>query len=159
MAVLLWLIFLFLFLPWVEFVILLKLARVTDIPTTLAIIILTGIVGASLARWQGFRTITRIRSQLNKGALPADAMLDGLFILCAGLLLITPGLITDGVGFTLLMPPARALIKKAAAKYIRAHFHVSQFQQFTGRPDAHKTRNTDPNVIDVDATEIDENDD
>jgi len=150
----LWLILLFIFLPWIELLLLFRLADLIGGWETLGVIILTGVIGASLARWQGFQTVMRIRSELDHGSLPADALLDGLFILCAGLLLITPGLLTDATGFTLLAPPARTLIKKTAKRYIQTHFQVAQFGSFTERADRSRPRNMDQDVIDVDATEI-----
>ena len=73
--------------------------------------ILTGFVGALLARREGFRVMLAIRRDLEEGQMPAPRMMDGLMILLAGALLITPGLITDTVGFLLLLPFVRAAIR------------------------------------------------
>lgn len=155
---LLWLIFLFIFLPWIELILLFKLADAIGGFETLGVVILTGVIGASLARWQGFRTIMRIRHELNQGSLPADAMLDGLFILCAGLLLITPGLLTDAIGFSLLAPPARTWIKRKAKTYIKAHFQITQFNQFNQQRKSSHRHGTNPDVIDVEANEVNDHD-
>lgn len=63
----------------------------------------TGTVGATLARYQGLRTLFKIRSDIARGSMPAPHLLDGLMILIAGALLVTPGMITDAVGFALLV--------------------------------------------------------
>lgn len=155
---LLWLIFLFIFLPWIELILLFKLADAIGGFETLGVVILTGVIGASLARWQGFRTIMRIRHELNRGSLPADAMLDGLFILCAGLLLITPGLLTDAIGFSLLVPPARNWIKHNAKTYIKSHFQITQVNQFNQQQKSSRRHSTDSDAIDVEAHEVDDRD-
>ena len=73
----------------------------------------TGIVGASLARQQGLSTLARVRADLNAGRLPADPIVDGVLILLAAAVLITPGLLTDLVGFLCLVPAFRRLVKRA----------------------------------------------
>lgn len=78
---------------------------------TMVLVFGTGFAGAYLAKSQGLRVLQRIRTSLEKGEVPADAGLDGLLILIAGAFLITPGVLTDGVGFLLLVPFCRAPIK------------------------------------------------
>ncbi|KON86772.1 exlusion protein FxsA [Sporosarcina globispora] len=78
---------------------------------TLAIILLTGILGAYLAKKQGLETIRKIQDQLRYGQMPGDAILDGACILIGGTLLLTPGFITDALGFILFLPPARKVLK------------------------------------------------
>ncbi len=106
------LLLLFAILPLVELTLLLVLADYTSWWVTIGLVLTTGLVGASLARWQGFRTIRRIQDELRRGEIPADALLDGLLILIAGALLITPGILTDLTGFALLAPPVRAIVKR-----------------------------------------------
>ncbi|PTX63229.1 UPF0716 protein FxsA [Melghirimyces profundicolus] len=79
-------------------------------PTVLAVIA-TGVAGGYLARWQGLQTLRLTQIQLNNGELPGDALLDGICILSGGLLLLTPGFFTDAVGFLLLVPYTRGLVK------------------------------------------------
>ncbi len=78
---------------------------------TITLIILTGIIGAYLAKREGLQTIRRVQEQLSYGQLPGDALLDGICILIGGTLLLTPGFITDVTGFIFLFPPTRKPIK------------------------------------------------
>ena len=70
-------------------------------------VVITAVIGAALVRAQGISTIGRIRSQLEQGELPAVAMFEGLILLIAGALLLTPGFFTDAIGFLCLLPPLR----------------------------------------------------
>lgn len=106
-----YLILLFTIVPIVELVLLIRLGQCIGVSYTLAIVILTGIAGAYLARSQGLATLRRIQDDVNKGIMPADKIFDGVMILCGGMLLLTPGLITDFIGFMSLVPFTRRLIK------------------------------------------------
>lgn len=97
--------------PLLELWLLIQLSQATDWGTTLAIVILTGILGAALARRQGLAVWHRIQNQLSQGNSPTRELLDGLMILFAGAFLLTPGILTDGVGFLLLTPPVRKLLR------------------------------------------------
>ena len=103
---------LFVVVPIVEFYLLLKLATWTDFWTTLALVLATGVVGAALARWQGIATLLTIQREFAEGRLPGKALLDGAMILVAAALLLTPGILTDLFGFSLLMPPCRAVYRR-----------------------------------------------
>jgi UPF0716 protein FxsA len=102
---------LFIGLPLVELALLLKLGEVLGWRPTLALVIVTGLAGAFLARHQGMRVILNIRRDLEKGRMPAPYLFDGLMILVAAALLVTPGLITDASGFLLLLPPFRRWVR------------------------------------------------
>jgi UPF0716 protein FxsA len=78
---------------------------------TLLFIILTGVIGAYLAKREGLQTIRRAQEQLRYGQIPGEAVLDGICILIGGTLLLTPGFITDLIGFLMLFPPTRKLFK------------------------------------------------
>ena len=103
---------LFIALPLAELALLLKVKDYLHLGGTLALVILTGAVGVSLARWQGLQVLARLRGELARGRMPAPELVDGFLILVAGALLVTPGLITDSVGFFLLVPPGRAALKR-----------------------------------------------
>ena len=106
------LLLLFTLVPLAELYLLFQITAWWDSPQyTFALIIITGVVGASLARWQGARTWFRLQQDLAAGRVPADALMDGVMIFVAGALLLTPGILTDVVGFGLLLPPIRALLK------------------------------------------------
>ena len=106
-----YLILLFTVVPVVELALLIKLGQFIGVGYTLVIVILTGVAGAYLARSQGLMTLRKIQDDINRGIMPADKIFDGVMILFGGILLLTPGLITDLIGFMTLMPFTRRLIK------------------------------------------------
>ena len=99
---------LFILVPLVELALLLYLADASSWQFTLLLVIATGVIGTLLAREQGWRTWTRIRDELAAGRMPADSLLDGVLIFIAGALLLTPGVLTDLLGISLLVPWCRA---------------------------------------------------
>jgi len=115
------LILLFTITPIIELAILIKLGQEIGLWQTLAIVIGTGILGASLAKWQGWGVIRRIRYDLENARMPTQALFDGLLILVGGTLLLTPGIITDLLGFFLLIPPSRRLVQV----YLKRRFKKS----------------------------------
>ena len=106
------LLLLFIALPAVELALLIELGRHVGTPATLALIVGTGILGASLARRQGLRVVTSVQRELADGRLPTASLLDGLLIVIASALLVTPGVLTDAVGFLCLYPGFRSLVKR-----------------------------------------------
>jgi UPF0716 protein FxsA len=111
---------LFVGLPLVELALLIKLGTVIGTVKTILVVVATGVLGAALARSQGFLILSRIQEELEEGRLPAEELVNGACVLAGGLLLLTPGLITDTAGFALLFPPAREMIKAWARRYIQA---------------------------------------
>jgi UPF0716 protein FxsA len=110
------LIFLFVTIPLVELVLLLIFAHYTHWLTTLMLILTTGVLGATLAKSQGESVWREFHRRLQRGEIPADTILHGFMILAAGLLLLTPGILTDLVGFSLLVPLFRRMIIRRAVK-------------------------------------------
>ena len=106
------LLLLFTALPLIELFILLKVGAAIGLLNTVLLVITTATLGAILARRQGIDTLHRIRQQLGNGALPAEELIDGLLILIAAVVLITPGLLTDTFGFLLLIPQTRRWLKR-----------------------------------------------
>ncbi len=102
---------LFTLVPLVELYLLIRLGTYVGAVDTIAIVIGTGIAGGLLAKSQGLAVLDRIRAELNQGRLPAESLFDGLLILMAGAMLVTPGLLTDGLGLLLLIPWSRQAIK------------------------------------------------
>jgi UPF0716 protein FxsA len=80
--------------PFVEIYLLIKIGAQVGAFNTILIVILTGLLGASLARLEGIKTMTKVRDSLNRGDLPAEEMLDAMLIFVAGVVLLTPGFIT-----------------------------------------------------------------
>lgn len=102
---------LFVTLPLVELAILLRVHSVFGLANTLGLVVVTGVAGAALAKSQGLRVLARIRSDLAAGLLPGPAIWDGVMILVAGIVLVTPGLLTDIAGFLLLVPAVRSALR------------------------------------------------
>ena len=106
------LLILFIAVPVVELVLLIEIGQRVGTLATVGLIIGTGIVGASLARQQGISTLARLRNDLDAGQLPAEPIVDGVLILLAAAVLITPGVLTDLVGFLCLVPACRRRLKR-----------------------------------------------
>ena len=119
------LLLLFTIVPFVELIVLIEVGKQIGTMTTLMIIILTGILGASLARAQGFLVMSRIRDDLSMGKIPADALIDGLLILIGAIVLLTPGFITDIIGFLLLIPITRAALREPLRHYFKNKISTS----------------------------------
>ena len=110
------LLLLFILVPAVELMLLIKVGGLIGILPTVAIIVGTGALGASLARWQGLGVLRNVQRELAGGRIPAGSLVDGVMILVAAALLLTPGFITDIVGFSCLVPGLRSVMKRAAWK-------------------------------------------
>ena len=121
------LVILFVTIPVVELALLFKLHEWTgNLFYTVGLILFTGFLGAWLTRQQGLSTLTKIQQAAAEGRMPANELLDGGMILFAGALLLTPGMLTDAFGFSLLFPPSRAIYRRLLKRYfpkpeIRVH--------------------------------------
>ncbi len=98
--------------PVIELYLLIKVGAVIGSFNTVLIVIITGFAGASLARMQGLQTMTRVQSSLQQGIMPAEDLIDALIIFVAGIVLLTPGFITDAAGLFLLFPASRYHFKR-----------------------------------------------
>jgi UPF0716 protein FxsA len=110
---------LFVLTPLVELAILIYLGTIIGALYTILIVVATGILGAFMARNQGLATLSRIRSNFEHGIIPSNELVHGALILAGGLLLLTPGVITDIVGFAVLVPQTRRLIGRWILSLIR----------------------------------------
>ena len=121
-----YLIALFIGLPIIELALLFELHGLVCFLPTVLIVLLTGIAGAALVRRQGVAIVMKIQREMSIGNVPAPQMIDGVMILLAGALLVTPGLITDVTGFLLLIPfvreKIRFWIKKKLEEQIRSGY-------------------------------------
>ena len=127
---LLGLFFLFTLVPLLELYLLIRLGTYVGAVDTIAIVIGTGVAGGLLAKSQGLAVLDRMRAELNQGRLPAESLFDGLLILIAGAMLVTPGLLTDGLGLLFLVPWSRQGIKswlkrKMQEKISEGEIHIS----------------------------------
>ena len=109
----------FIVIPILEFTLLIEIGRRLGTIDTLLLIFGTGILGAYLARLEGFRILYRIQRDISAGTIPGEQLFDGVLVLIAGLVLITPGLLTDIAGLLLLFPPTRYPIKRFIKNFIR----------------------------------------
>ena len=102
-----WLLLLFFTVPLVEIYVLIEVGGVIGAPATIALVVLTAVIGAGLIRAQGLATMGRVREELERGELPAVGIIEAALLLVAGALLLTPGFVTDTLGFLILVPPLR----------------------------------------------------
>ncbi len=98
---------LFIAVPLIEIYLLLEVGGIIGAVPTIGLVVLTAAAGAALVRAQGFSTIRQVRRSMEAGEIPAVAIVEGIFLLVAGALLLTPGFLTDAVGFGCLIPPLR----------------------------------------------------
>lgn len=130
-----WIALLFIVLPAAEIALLIQVGGVIGPLNTFAIVVITGVVGAALAKREGLSTMQRIQAATAQGQLPTDALVDGAIILVSGVLLMTPGLITDALGFLGLLPGGRELIKAGVMWWARRSMaRGSLFVAMPGRP-------------------------
>ena len=112
---------LFTLVPLAELYLLLQVGSALGVGLTILLVVGTGVVGAYLARLEGWRTLRQMQENLHNGIAPTGELIDGALILGAGLLLITPGIVTDTVGFSLLLPLTRSALKRAIRRRLEAH--------------------------------------
>ncbi len=102
----------FTLIPVLELYLLIKIGAIIGALNTMILVILTGFAGAYLARMQGMQTMRRVRSQLQQGIMPAEDLIDAVIIFVAGIVLLTPGFLTDLAGLLLLFPVSRFHFKR-----------------------------------------------
>ena len=118
----------FVVVPIVEFTLLIEIGRRIGTIDTLLLIFGTGILGAYLARLEGFRIFYRVQQEFASGTLPGEQLIDGVLVLIAGVVLITPGLLTDIVGLLMLIPVTRYPIKRFIQRQIQRRISRSQIR-------------------------------
>ncbi len=158
---------LFLFIPVLEVIVFVKAGQYIGILNTLMLTVLTAIMGMALLRAQGFQTIQRAQQKLARNEAPLSEMFDGLCLFAAGLLLLTPGFVTDTVGFLLFLPPIRALLKHNIKQLPGVFFQQSNFsseEMFRMKREEDEKHqkprpNNRPNIIEGEYTDITEKDD
>ncbi|MCB9728322.1 MAG: FxsA family protein [Deltaproteobacteria bacterium] len=123
---------LFTVLPVLELWLLIRMGSVLGAPMTVALCLLSGFVGAALARSQGARAVQRMQETVARGMVPAREILDGVLILVAGVVLLTPGFITDTMGILLLLPPVRAVIRGYISRRFAGRLQAGAWQTTGG---------------------------
>lgn len=121
---------LFVLVPVAEIYLLVTVGSSIGAFPTVALVILTALAGAHLARMQGLSTMMRIRENLDQGFMPAEELLDGVLIFLAGMVLLTPGFLTDIAGLLILLPVTRNIFKQWLRK---------KFDEWRQNPNVHIT--------------------
>lgn len=141
----------FIVVPAAELAILIQVGIEIGFWPTLGLVVLTGVIGAALTQQQGLAVIRALQARTARGEMPTSELVDGAMILFAGALLLTPGLLTDFVGFACLIPGARSLVKRGLeAAWRRAVERGTVTYVQTVRVDPMRPRRTPPGpYIDV----------
>jgi len=122
--------------PILEIVLFIQVGGLIGIVPTILVVIITAIVGSFLLRLQGSAVLQRTRTALRAGDLPVDPVIDGMSLLMAGALLLTPGFFTDAVGFLLFVPPFRRALARRIFTHMLRSGHV--FVMDDSEPDPRK---------------------
>ena len=121
---------LFIGFPILEISVFISVGEEIGLNWTFAIVIVTAVAGTWMIRRQGLKTLFKLQDQLDQGQLPLAEVFDAFFLVLAGALLLTPGFVTDGVGFLLLIPPLRSLMRASIGRLVvaRGHSHGPRTQ-------------------------------
>ena len=126
---------LFTIIPFIELALLIEIGSIIGTFETIMLIIVTGLIGAIMVRAAGIQCLFRIQENLRSGVIPTDELLTGLFILVSGAFLVTPGMMTDAVGFILLIPSTREILKGWLKKYIKSKIEQKNFSSHIEKND------------------------
>ena len=120
---------LFIVVPLLELIILIRVGEIIGIGATIVLVITTAVIGVSLLKRQGLAAMSRARDTLEAGEFPVESVVDGACLLVAGAFLLTPGLLTDTVGFSLLIPGLRRSLARWLFNKLTAsgHMHTEGF--------------------------------
>ncbi len=146
--------FVLLIIPIVEIGVFIAIGDRIGMFYTLMLIFVTAIIGSILLRLEGFRVLGQIQKEINAGRIPARELISGVMILVAGVLLLTPGFVTDSIGFLLFLPPVRSAIQVFLTSRIKAGTFGSRqggFDEYSTRqpPGASRPDGEGP-VVDLD---------
>jgi len=108
--------------PLVEIYLLIHIGSVFGVFTSIALVFFTGLLGAYLARIQGIKTLFKIQESIKEGRMPSGELLEALLIVAAGIVLLTPGFLTDTIGFLLLLPNIREIVKSWVQSKIKTQY-------------------------------------
>jgi UPF0716 protein FxsA len=113
------LVLLFIVMPIAEIYVIIQVGQAIGALWTILLLIADSVIGARLLTWQGRSAWRRFQDAVAAGRMPHNEVLDGVLIVIGGALLLTPGFITDVLGLGLLLPPTRALVRRAVVRSIR----------------------------------------
>ena len=108
--------------PLVEIYLLIHIGSVFGVFISIALVFFTGLLGAYLARIQGIKTLFKIQESIKEGRMPSGELLEALLIVAAGIVLLTPGFLTDTIGFLLLLPNIREIVKSWVQSKIKNQY-------------------------------------
>lgn len=120
------LLLLFTLVPLVELWLLIEVGKIIGTWLTILLVASTGFFGVLLACSQGLMVLYKMRAELRQGLLPADELFDSVFILLGGAFLVTPGFLTDCLGFSFLIPATRYFFKREVKRFIRKKMESGQ---------------------------------
>ena len=143
--------FLLLFIPILEIAVFILIGGEIGIFATLGMILLTAIIGSILLRIQGISILTRIQEKSRNNEIPGEELVNGVMIMIAGVLLLTPGFVTDAIGFLLFFPPFRKFLWSSVASRVVIHTP----QGMSGNP-ASGPRHDADDIVDLDPSEFSE---
>lgn len=143
--------FFLLFIPILEITVFILVGGQIGVFPTLGMILLTAIIGSILLRVQGFATLGRIQQKSQMGEMPGEELVNGVMIMIAGVLLLTPGFVTDSIGFLLFFPPFRKFLWTSIASKV-----VIQTGSPFQRPQGQHGAQPDSSVVDLDPSEFSE---
>ncbi len=129
--------------PIIEMWLLIEVGSVIGALPTIALVMLTAVIGITLLRQQGFSTLFRARQKMAEGQIPAREMAEGILLAIGGALLLTPGFVTDAIGFACLLPGSRQLLAASVLKRMQPNIHVNTHFQNGYRGDYQPGDNTD----------------
>lgn len=118
---------LFAVIPVIELALLIQVGSIIGTFNTIVIVILTAITGAYLVKLEGIGVFYRMQRDMAQGIFPAEELINGVLILVAGALLLTPGFFTDILGFLMVFPGSREVIKKIVKRYVERHTDIRRF--------------------------------
>ena|SRR5438067_9527680 len=121
--------FIFIVMPFAELYVIIQVSHVLGVLDTLGVLILISIGGAWLVKREGIGVWRRVQVKVNAGQVPGRELVDGILILVAGALLLTPGFITDAVGVLLLLPPVRAAVRAIATRRMARRAEIVVYQR------------------------------
>ena len=147
--------FLLLFIPILEIAVFIMVGGQIGVISTLGMILVTAILGSILLRIQGFATLARIQEQSRNGAIPGKELVSGVMIMIAGVLLLTPGFVTDSIGFLLFFPPFRQFLWSSIASKVVIKT-TNTFQEGANPFSNHHANQNSEDVVDLDPSEFSE---
>ncbi|MCZ4372125.1 membrane protein FxsA [Vibrio diazotrophicus] len=157
------LLILFIAVPIIEIGLFIQVGGMLGLWPTIALVLITAFVGASLVRSQGLQTLLTVQQRMQRGEMPAQQIVEGVMLAVAGVLLLTPGFMTDAMGMLVLLPAPRAMIakylmSKVVVSNLSGSFHSSHFERDPHRPhDSHQGQTFDGEFEKKDDDDDDQN--